>query len=125
MLQASCHSSVKSRTCSERLADSVVAGLALTLLLLLVDFVDEADGTDNISRFNRVLSTIVDLLPNRGLLQLRSVAGELLNELEGVDHLFEALGALFCDCHDGQQAGLEAVLQHEGRTQATFKVKGD
>lgn len=111
--------------CSERLADSIISGLPLPFLLLLVDFVNEADGANHISSIDIVTATVVDLLSDVRMLNLSCVSCQLLNELKGIDHLAQCLCPLLCNRHQCNQAGLQAVLQHKGRSLAPFQIKRD
>ena len=110
---------------SKSIADSIISGLALSLLALLIDLVDEANGANDIGRIDFVRPCIVQLLANVRLLHHARVAGQLLDELEGVDHHAQRLGALLRDCHQSDQAGLQAVLEHEGRSVAPLEVERD
>ena len=110
---------------SKSIADSIISGLALSLLPLLIDLVDQADRTNDIGRVDFIRPCIVQLLANVRLLHHARVSGQLLHELKGVDHHAERLGALLRDCHQGDQAGLQAVLEHKGRTVAPLQVERD
>ena len=102
------------------MADSIISGLPLPFLLLLVDFVNEADGANHVSSVDIVTAAVVDLLSNVRVLNLSRITCQLLNELKGIDHLSECLCPLLCNRHQCNQARLQAILQHEGRSLTPF-----
>ena len=110
---------------SKGIAYPIISGLALTLLPLLVHLVNQADRANNICSVDFVRSGIVQLLSDLRLLHHACISRQLLNKLERVDHHSERLCALLCDGHEGDQARLQAILQHERRAISPLQVKRD
>ena len=110
---------------SESVADSIIASLSFALLTLLVRFVYETDGADDVGGVDVIWTRVIDLFANLSLLDHWGVTSELLDELKSIDHHSKSFSSLLSNGHHSDKTRLETILQHESSTVSTLEIKRD